>query len=147
VPGLQASLNGTQPAESNPPKEGIRVRRSALKRKPRPRKQPDELEAMAAFKVAALAQGCCQVCGGPADVAHHVLHRQAVAREGGDIWAPANAMALCDADHDAHHNRQRPIPYSAVPPDAWDFANELLGRDGAEAYFARYYQPRRVVGY
>jgi hypothetical protein len=56
-------------------------------------------------------------------------------------------MRLCVPCHDAHHNRTRPIPYSAVPPDAWDFANELLGHDGAVAYFDRYYQPRRVIGY
>jgi hypothetical protein len=57
-------------------------------------------------------------------------------------------MALCQADHDAHHSRQRPIVLSAVPEAAVEFARELLGSDRAEAMFDRYYDgPRRWIGY
>ncbi len=116
---------------------------------------------MAAFKTAALRAPvpgddrvprvfCCLACGDLLDGgwhAHHVVTQQHVRRADGDVWDPRNAMRLCTRCHGAHHSRQRPIPYSAVPPDAWDFATELLGQDGAEAFFARYYQPRRWVGY
>jgi hypothetical protein len=53
-------------------------------------------------------------------------------------------MALCNADHDAHHSRQRPISFDVVPDAALEFAEELLGRDGAEAYWLRYYSLRWV---
>jgi hypothetical protein len=96
---------------------------------------------MAAFKAAANAQGCCQVCGGPADVAHHVTTAQEVRRAGGDLWSPANSIALCEVCHIAHHNRTRPIPLSAVPEAAVEFADELLGQPAADVYFTRYYGP------
>ncbi len=135
------------------------MKRSPLRRKPRPRKQPDELERMAAFKAAAFKpRGIppdfhrgCMACGDLLETggwhAHHVVTQQHIRRADGDVWDPRNAMRLCAPCHDAHHSRQRPIPYSAVPPDALEFADELLGRDGAEAFFARYYQPHRVIGY
>jgi 5-methylcytosine-specific restriction endonuclease McrA len=125
------------------------VKRSPLKRRARPRKQPDEIVRMGQFKASAFGVSCL-ACGDLLDGgwhAHHVVTQQHVRRAGGDVWDPRNAMRLCTPCHGAHHSRQRPIPYSAVPPDAWDFATELLGRDGAEAFFARYYQPRRVIGY
>jgi hypothetical protein len=42
---------------------------------------------------------------------------------------------------------RRPIPLSAVPDAAVEFANELLGWDGVNAFFERYYKTRRVIGY
>jgi 5-methylcytosine-specific restriction endonuclease McrA len=125
------------------------MKRSPIRRKSRPRRQPDELERMAAFKAAALYQGGpCRVCGSrTALVAHHVVTRNHVEREGGDVWDSRNAMCLCSGGpsscHESHHSRQRPIPLSAVPDAASEFADELLGRDRADAYWDRYYAPHR----
>ncbi len=119
------------------------MKRSPIRRKPRARKGPDELERMAAFKLAAMYQAPCLVCGSEtALVAHHVVHCQHVAKAGGDIWSPANAMCLCSGPtgcHEAHHNRTRPIPGPCVPSAAGKFAIELLGKERAVAYFERYY--------
>jgi 5-methylcytosine-specific restriction endonuclease McrA len=128
------------------------MKRSGLKRRSKPPKQPDELERMADFKAAADAQGCCQVCGSrTALVAHHVVTRNHVEREGGDAWDTRNAIPLCSGPsgcHAAHHNRTRPIPLSVVPAETLEFANELLGAGPAGAYFERYYLPHtRWVGY
>jgi hypothetical protein len=128
------------------------VKRTALRRKPKPRKQPAELERMEAFWAAAMHQGPCAVCGSRAAlVAHHVVTQQHIRRADGDVWDPRNALPLCSGPagcHDAHHSRQRPIPVSCVPTAALDFADELLGTDGAYAFFGRYYSPRsRWIGY
>lgn len=119
------------------------MKRSAIKRKLRPPKRDNERERMAAFKLAALYQGPCAVCGSRAMlVAHHVVTQQHVRREDGDVWDPRNAMCLCSGPsgcHEAHHNRTRPIPGPCVPSAAGKFAIELLGKDRAVAYFERYY--------
>lgn len=118
------------------------MKRSALKRKPRPPKQPDELESMAAFKATAQEHRHCLVCGDVVGThwhAHHVVTQQHIRRADGDPWDPRNAMRLCAPCHDAHHNRSRPIPGWSVPAAAGRFAIELLGQEQAEAYFERYY--------
>jgi 5-methylcytosine-specific restriction endonuclease McrA len=137
------------------------MKRSPLRRKRKPSKQPAELERMSAFKEAARAhRGIppefhhgCMACGDLLDGgwhAHHVVTQQHVRRADGDVWDPRNAMRLCTPCHDAHHNRTRPIPLSAVPESAFEFADELLGRDGADAYWDRFYAPlvgHRWIGY
>lgn len=121
------------------------MKRSLLKRKPKPPRDADELERMAAFKLAALFQGPCAVCGSrTALVAHHVVTQQHVRRADGDVWDPRNAMCLCSGPkgcHEAHHNRQHPIPLIRVPEAAVEFADELLGHLAADVYFTRYYGP------
>jgi hypothetical protein len=73
---------------------------------------------------------------------HHVVYRQHVEKEGGDVWDPRNAMTLCDDCHDAHHDRVAIIPTSALPRSAVQFAVELMGQDRARIYLARYYGGR-----
>jgi 5-methylcytosine-specific restriction endonuclease McrA len=130
------------------------VKRSSLRRKRKAPKQPDELERMAAFKAAAVNgpgyELGCRACGDLLGIgwhAHHVVTQQHIRQAGGDVWDPRNAMRVCTPCHDAHHNRSRPIPLSAVPTEALQFAHELLGHDGADAYFDRYYPPLRWMGY
>ena len=127
------------------------MKRTPLRRKLRLPKTDDELLRMAAFRLAAMHQAPCVVCGSRvALVAHHVVTQQHVRRADGDVWDPRNAMCLCAGPsgcHDAHHNRSRPLPLSAVPVGAKDYADELLGPDGAYAYWARFYSSRRMIGY
>lgn len=123
------------------------MKRSPIRRK---RKQPGELERMEAFKAVGDVQGGCMACGDLLDGgwhAHHVVTQQHIRQADGDVWDVRNAMRLCGPCHDAHHNRTRPIPVSCVPDGALDFAIELLGQNGTDAYLARYYGPRRWVGY
>lgn len=90
-----------------------------------------------------VAHGHCAVCGGEGGqrgiTLHHVVYRQHVAKEGGDIWDPRNAMPLCDSDHLSHHRRGRIIAVDLLPDTALVFAAELFGGPRAVDYFRRYY--------
>jgi 5-methylcytosine-specific restriction endonuclease McrA len=86
--------------------------------------------------------GSCQVCGKKGWlVRHHVVYRQVVEREGGDPWDLDNSMFLgrdCRC-HGRQHSKHTRLPLEAVPPDAVQFARELLGDDRAREYLARQY--------
>lgn len=116
------------------------MKRSQLKRS-RP-KHVDRLDpARQAWKSS--PAGFCQNCSGFSMHLHrhHVVTEAHVRREGGDPWAGANAMLLCERCHMNHHSAFRRIPLEAVPAAAIDFARRLLGDDRAALYFARFYDP------
>lgn len=89
-------------------------------------------------------QSSCQhpKCKGGAHTLHqhHVVYKQHVRAEGGDIWDGRNAIALCNSCHTSHHQRGRPLPVSAFRPENLEFAVELLGVDRAAAYIERRYR-------
>lgn len=70
---------------------------------------------------------------------HHVVYRQHVKREGGDIWDPRNAIALCVRCHMTHHRRSNPLPIAALRRENIEFAEELFGKDAAGEYLLRRY--------
>jgi hypothetical protein len=70
---------------------------------------------------------------------HHVVYRQEVRREGGDIWDGRNALALCDSCHSRHHARSAVFPIAALRDENFEFARELLGGPKAYEYLRRRY--------
>jgi hypothetical protein len=71
---------------------------------------------------------------------HHVVYRQEVRREGGDVWDGRNALALCEGCHSSHHRRgDRVVPLTALRDENYDFARELLGGGRAYEYLRRRY--------
>lgn len=70
---------------------------------------------------------------------HHIVYRQHIVLDGGDLWDPRNAMTLCTGCHTSHHNRGNVIPLAAVPSAAVEFATELMGADRADEYLRRRY--------
>jgi hypothetical protein len=75
---------------------------------------------------------------------HHLVYRQHVRREGGDIWDPRNALTICNRCHASHHQRGRVLPVAMVPEAARAFAVELFGEARAADYFARRYAPEEA---
>ncbi len=116
------------------------IKRSGLR--PGRRVHPDR-EGKVAFQRAAQQQLACMnpQCPNPAAPfnAHHVVYAQHVRREGGDVFDPRNVMRLCTECHDRYHGNRSLIPAEVLPPAAVAFAVELLGRERAAAYLARYY--------
>jgi hypothetical protein len=122
-------------------------RTTPLARKPRRRSgaaaaryRPDTT----AFREAARAQGACMNprCPRPDRcwTSHHVVYKQhLIAEKAPDLFPPADAMRLCVDCHAAYHARSLRLPADVLPPAAVAFAIELLGRERAAAYFARYY--------
>ena len=88
--------------------------------------------------------GKCVVCGRRGPIwFHHIVTRNHVEREGGDVWDFRNALpvgrpVLCSC-HADHHSAKQRIPIYLIPECAHDFAVELLGEDRAAAYWRRYY--------
>lgn len=82
----------------------------------------------------------CACCGGRDRlVRHHATFRQTVRREGGDEWAPANALALCTPCHEGFHARRVPVPLSVLRDENIAFAADLLGPLAAHVYLSRRY--------
>lgn len=82
----------------------------------------------------------CEVCGGRGRKrAHHVVYAQTVRREGGDLYAIANRLWVCDPCHERHHGRSRVIALSKLPDSAFEFAAELLGPGRAYNDLRRHY--------
>lgn len=74
---------------------------------------------------------------------HHVVTEQRVRAEGGDPWDLRNSVLIgagydC-ACHRSHHHVTRRLPLSKVPPEAREFARELLGEAAADDYLADHY--------
>jgi hypothetical protein len=86
--------------------------------------------------------GRCAVCGKRGRVMfHHLVLKQHIKKEGGDVWDFRNALPVgvacfCHADHHAAMHR---IPRALVPESAIAFAEELFGAERAELYWSRYY--------
>lgn len=117
------------------------MKRSSLKRGRRRKREPGEADWKTPRK------GNCGVCGRRGWVIrHHVVYEQHVRREHGDPWDLRNSLdvgvpLLCDC-HAKHHRSgpgRVPIPWDFIPFAAIAFAEELLGRERADAYFERYY--------
>lgn len=99
-----------------------------------------EAELQERFKLAALAQGCCQSCGytGAFVDAHHALAKSLLKalllRKGQPcplevVWDPRNAMLLCSEPapnrcHERHTLAMRRVPRLALRDEHWEFARE-----------------------
>lgn len=86
-------------------------------------------------------------CSSRPDHQHHVVYRQHVRGEQGDVWAQENALALCASCHHSHHARGRVLPVSALRDENVRWAVELLGGDRAVEYLRRYYLDDRGAGW
>lgn len=69
---------------------------------------------------------------------HHVVYKQHVEREGGDVWAPENALTLCERCHARHHRRSLILRLADLRPANIQFAFALFGARAAD-YLRRYY--------
>jgi hypothetical protein len=70
---------------------------------------------------------------------HHVVYEQEVRRRGFPKWDPRNMLRLCVPCHmGRQHNRQDPVPITALLPQNLAYAAEVLG-DYADDYLQRYY--------
>lgn len=91
--------------------------------------------------------GRCRCCGKPGLlVRHHCVLEQHIRAIGGDPWDLRNGLLLgagysCRCHRD-HHAACRRLPASKLPPEAIEFAIELLGAEQADAYIETYYSPR-----
>jgi len=82
----------------------------------------------------------CAVCGSKHGLqGHHTLHRQHLRAEGADEWDLRGELTVCDPCHDDHHAAVKRIPVSALREENLVFMAEVLGRDRAIGYGARYY--------
>jgi hypothetical protein len=93
---------------------------------------------------AALDDVCVGACATPRGgvrglYLHHIVYRQKVVREGGDVWDGRNALTICGSCHGKHHTRSRVLPLSVLPSSAFAFAVELLGAGAAYNYLRRRY--------
>jgi hypothetical protein len=97
------------------------------------------------FHAEAKWQGKCQHprCENPQGAwhSHHIIYEQVVTREGGDKYDVRNALRLCHpkCHLDRQHGQQDPVPMSAIPDEAIEFAVELMGIGKTINYFERYY--------
>jgi hypothetical protein len=85
----------------------------------------------ALFVKAVTCAGKCAACGRPgACDAHHVLDQKLLKKLGLHhlLWDVRNGIPLgrsaCHC-HESHTNRSHPVPRSALPPAAWEFAAEI----------------------
>ncbi len=71
---------------------------------------------------------------------HHVVLKQHVEREHGDLWDPLNALSVCRSHHDRHHGGERwKIPTECLRTENIVFAVLLLGTDRALHYLRSKY--------
>lgn len=71
--------------------------------------------------------------------AHHCVYRQAIQREGGDVWDPRNRMMLCAACHGSHHRGGRVLRLAVLPASVIEFAFDTLGPGAGYEYLRRRY--------
>lgn len=78
---------------------------------------------------------------------HHIVALSTIRQEGRlDLeFDLRNSLLLHPHCHSWHTDASRRIPLAAVPSVALDFAVELLGRDRAALYMARFYAPSRIA--
>lgn len=68
----------------------------------------------------------CAVCGSKHNVqGHHILPKQDVKRAGGDVWAKANGLPLCESCHMNHESAAKRVPRRLIPVAAEWFARDL----------------------
>ncbi len=86
--------------------------------------------------------GHCKVCAdggclGPIQ-GHHLITKQALKKRGLEIhlWDIRNRLAVCERRHDLHTRRIEPISRDLIPPEAWEFADELGLRWWLERFYA-----------
>lgn len=86
--------------------------------------------------------GACSVCGATGRLErHHVIALQHCRMLGAPLFDLRDSMLLgahCRCHRDQTSAAAR-IPLSKVPPEAREFAVELLGEPAAEEYLARFY--------
>lgn len=87
-------------------------------------------------------RGKCACCGedGPRE-RHHVIKAQHLRAEGLPVYDLRNAMLLgrwCRC-HSRHTNAAVKIPLRLVPPEAVEYALELLGPERGADYLSRHY--------
>lgn len=99
-----------------------------------------------AFWMAAFLQRRCQHpdCPHPSHkfAAHHVVYKQHIKEhDKSKIWDPRNALRLCHrpCHLTSQHQKNAPVPVSALRPENIEFMVELMGRDRALNYLRRYY--------
>lgn len=81
----------------------------------------------------------CEYPAARAHHEHHVVYRQHVRREGGDIYDPRNALRLCVSCHSSHHRRgSKIVPLAALRDENYEFAFELLGAAAFDYLRRRY---------
>lgn len=116
------------------------LKRSALKpsRGPRPGGAPEKWVNVTSDR--------CAVCGGTVGlIRHHAVTKQAILREGGDIWDPRDCLIVCDSGrgpgscHQDHHSRKAPIPLACLRDETFEFARELFGGPAAHVWLSRTY--------
>lgn len=82
--------------------------------------------------------GPCVVCGSRVNVdGHHIVPAQTLRRHGlhAYLMDKRNRLSVCRDDHEAHHNRSRPILRGLLPAAVSEFADEL----GLTWYLDRHY--------
>lgn len=70
---------------------------------------------------------------------HHVLEKQFVRKEGGDVSDPRNRLMLCRLCHAGQTSRLRKVPLTKLRDENISFASRLLGPARAAAYLCRAY--------
>lgn len=116
------------------------MKRTPLKRKPKPAMTAKERQRAYDWRVAAVVDGCVMCAKfSTADVhasrrpdlfcilAHHVLPKQALKQEHlhAFLWDKRNGMGLCEYHHTRHHNRIERVPRTLVTAATVEFAYEL----------------------
>lgn len=65
-------------------------------------------------------------CEGPLQ-AHHIIYKKHLNNAGLShlLYDTRNGLAVCDRSHDRHHSGHGTLPRTLLPPEAWEFANEI----------------------
>lgn len=116
------------------------MKRTPLKRKPKPAMTAKERAAARSWRAATIVDGCAMCLWMPPEevdvsrqpdllhiVAHHVLPQQALKQEHlhAFLWDERNGIGLCDYHHTRHHNYIERVPRALVPAATTEFAYEL----------------------
>lgn len=71
---------------------------------------------------------------------HHVVYRQHVKREQGDVWDPCNSLTVCAECHASHHSGGAGrVLLSSLRDENYVFAAELFGAPAAFEWLRRRY--------
>lgn len=116
------------------------MKRSAIRRKPKPRVNEAEALSHRLFRDAAQYQRCCQMCSGIGKDwhPHHVVYAQHLKLAGAPIYDTRNAMRLCIECHASHHNRSKVIPLAKLTDEHIAYAFEKLGLAAHHYLLQRY---------